>query len=123
MRRILPAIGLFLLSPLVAEYLLGDLPLTALYALVMLAPMYGGAALLVREVCRRFGWGWPSILTLALAYSVVESSRSLATGGTSRGSAGSASRSPRSSARLVRLSTSPGHASRAASPPHRRSCS
>ncbi|NLU74918.1 hypothetical protein HCC61_19930 [Streptomyces sp. HNM0575] len=72
MRRILPAIGLFLLSPLVAEYLLGDLPVTALFALVVLAPMYGGAALLIREVCRRFGWGWPSMLILALAYSILE---------------------------------------------------
>lgn len=72
MRRTLPAIGLFLLAPLVAEYLLGDLPLTALSALVVLAPMYGGASLLIREVCRRLGWGWPSILTLALAYSILE---------------------------------------------------
>ncbi|WP_433444822.1 hypothetical protein [Nonomuraea sp. CA-141351] len=72
MRRILPAIGLFFLSPLIAEYLLGDLPITALYALVALAPMYGGASLLIREVCRRFGWGWPSMLTLALAYSILE---------------------------------------------------
>ncbi|MET9019101.1 hypothetical protein ABZV93_03875 [Actinopolymorpha sp. NPDC004070] len=72
MRRILPAIGLFFLSPLIAEYLLGDLPVTALFALVVLAPMYGGASLLIREVCRRLGWGWPSMLTLALAYSVLE---------------------------------------------------
>jgi hypothetical protein len=72
MRRILPAIGLFFLSPLIAEYLLGDLPVTMLVALVALAPMYGGAAVLIREVCRRFGWSWPSMLTLALAYSVLE---------------------------------------------------
>lgn len=72
MRRILPAIGLFFLSPLVAEFLLGDIPITALYALIALAPLYGGGALLIREVCRRAGWGWPSILALALAYGVFE---------------------------------------------------
>jgi hypothetical protein len=67
-----PALGLFLLSPLVAEFLLGDLPLVLLFALVALAPMYGGGALLVREVARRRGLGWPGILLLALAYGVLE---------------------------------------------------
>lgn len=72
MRRLVPAVGLFFLAPLVAEYLLGDLPLTALAGLVVLAPWYGGGALLIREVCRRAGWGWPSIVALALAFGVVE---------------------------------------------------
>lgn len=72
MRRIVPAIGLFFLSPLIAEFLLGDIPMTGLYALIGLAPLYGGGALLIREVCRRAGWGWPSILTLSLAYGVLE---------------------------------------------------
>ena len=49
MRRLLPALGLFLLSPLVAEFLLGNLAITSLSALVVLAPLYGGGALLVRE--------------------------------------------------------------------------
>jgi hypothetical protein len=71
-RRVLPAIGLFLLAPLVGEFLLGDLPITAFTGLVILAPMYGGGTLLIREVCRRAGWGWPSMLALALAYGVLE---------------------------------------------------
>jgi hypothetical protein len=71
-RRVLPAIGLFLLAPLVGEFLLGDLPITALAELVILAPMYGGGTLLIREVSRRAGWGWPSMLALALAYGVLE---------------------------------------------------
>jgi hypothetical protein len=66
------AAGLFLLAPLVAEFLLGNLPITALYTLVVLAPLYGAGALLIREVVRRTGRGWPSILTLALAYAVFE---------------------------------------------------
>ncbi|HUA14974.1 MAG TPA: hypothetical protein VMG31_06735 [Verrucomicrobiae bacterium] len=70
--RVAPAIGLFFLAPLVAEFLLGDLPITFLAALVVLAPMYGGGALLIREVVRRTGRGWPSLLVLALAYGIVE---------------------------------------------------
>lgn len=72
MRRVLPAIGLFFLSPLVAEYLLGDLPITGLAGLIVLAPLYGGGAVLIRELCRRRGWGWPSMIILALAYGVGE---------------------------------------------------
>jgi hypothetical protein len=72
MRRIAPALGLFFLAPLVAEYLLGDFPISYLSALVLLAPMYGGGAVLIREVTRRTGRGWPSIVLLALAYGVFE---------------------------------------------------
>lgn len=72
MRRVSPALGLLLLAPLVAEYLLGNLPITELSALVVLAPLYGGGALLIRETVRRTGRGWPSILILALAYGVLE---------------------------------------------------
>jgi hypothetical protein len=71
--RCLPAaIGLFFLAPLIAEYLLGDLPIKMLSALMVLAPFYGGGALLVREITRRAGRGWPTIVLLALAFGVVE---------------------------------------------------
>ena len=72
MRRVRPAITLFLLAPLVAEFLLGDLPINLLPALLILAPMYGGGALLIREVVRRARRGWLTILVLALAYAVFE---------------------------------------------------
>jgi uncharacterized membrane protein len=72
MRRVAPAIGLFFIAPLVAEFLLGDLPITMLGTLVILAPMYGGGALLIREVVRRTGRGWTTILVLALAYAILE---------------------------------------------------
>ena len=71
-RRVLPAVGLFFLAPLVAEFLLGDFPITMLGLLVVLAPLYGGGALLIRETARRSGRGWPSILLLAFAYGVLE---------------------------------------------------
>jgi len=72
MRRVAPAIALFFLSPLVAEFLLGDFPITMLYLVLFLAPMYGGGALVIRELVRRTGRGWPSIILLALAYGVLE---------------------------------------------------
>src|SRR3954468_11985130 len=71
-RRVLPAIGLFFLAPFISEYLLGDFPLTKLGYMFILAPMYGGGALLIREVVRRSSKGWPTILLLAFAYAVLE---------------------------------------------------
>jgi hypothetical protein len=71
-KRIAPAIALFFLSPLVAEYLLGDFPLSKIGILLILAPFYGGGAILIREITRRTGRGWPTILTLALAYGIFE---------------------------------------------------
>src|ERR1700734_3806211 len=71
-RSIGAAIALLFTAPLVAEYLLGDLPIKMLAALVVMAPMYGGGALLIREVVRRTGRGWPTILVLAFAYAVLE---------------------------------------------------
>lgn len=71
--RCLPAaIGLVFLAPLVAEFLLGNLPIKMLPALIVLAPFYGGGALLIRETTRRAGRGWPTIVVLALAYGIVE---------------------------------------------------
>lgn len=66
------AIALFFTAPLVAEFLLGNLPIKMLGALIALAPMYGGAALLIREFVRRAGRGWPSILLLGAAYTLIE---------------------------------------------------
>jgi hypothetical protein len=72
LRRLLPVAGLFLLSPFVGEFLLGNVPSTELLALPFLAPMYGGGALLVREIARRTGRGWPAMLLLAAAYGTLE---------------------------------------------------
>ncbi len=70
--RIAPALLLVVLSPLVAEFLLGDFPLRQFYLLVVLLPLYGGGALLIREVTRRAGRGWPTIVVLAVAYGIFE---------------------------------------------------
>jgi len=71
-RRIAPAIGLYFLAPLISEFLLGDFPYTKLGIILILAPMYGGGALLIREIARRTGGGWPMMITLALAYGIFE---------------------------------------------------
>jgi hypothetical protein len=71
-RSIPAAVTLVFLAPIVAEFLLGDFPVTWLPLLLLLAPMYGGGALLIRELVRRSGRGWPSILLLGCAYCLIE---------------------------------------------------
>jgi hypothetical protein len=72
-RRSIPAAAtLFFVAPFVAEYLLGDLSLKLLPALIVMAPMYGGGALLIRELVRHRGRGWPTILCLGAAYALLE---------------------------------------------------
>ncbi len=68
----LAAVTLFFVAPLVAEYLLGDFPITFLSPLILMAPMYGGGALLIRELTRRSCRGWPTILLLGCAYCLIE---------------------------------------------------
>lgn len=75
--RIAPALGLLLLAPVCAEYLYGyddstGNPAALLGGLVLFAPLYGGAALLIRELTRRAGRGWPTILLLGLAFGVLQ---------------------------------------------------
>lgn len=72
MRRMLPAIGLYFLAPLVAEFLLGDFPITWIVILPALSLLYGGGALIIREVVRRLGYGWPTMIIFALAYGMIE---------------------------------------------------
>ncbi len=67
-----PALTLFVLSPFVAEFLLGTIGIDQVVTGLVLAPLYGGGALLVREAGRRMRGGWPAILLLAFAYAVVE---------------------------------------------------
>jgi 4-hydroxybenzoate polyprenyltransferase len=71
-RRVSAAIALFFIAPFVAEYLLGDLSLKLLPGLIALAPMYGGAAVLIREYARHKRRGWHTILCLGAAYALLE---------------------------------------------------
>jgi hypothetical protein len=70
--RVAPVAGLFLVAPLVGEYLLGNVSIVELPALPILALLYGGGAVLVRELARRTGRGWPTMLVLGLAYGLLE---------------------------------------------------
>jgi hypothetical protein len=68
------------LSALTAEFLLGDQWLSGSAInlpgqgaeLVLYAAFYGSAAVLIREVARRTGRGWPTMLLLALAFGILE---------------------------------------------------
>jgi hypothetical protein len=72
-RRHAAVIALFFLSPLVAEFFSGTtLPIILLPLIVPLSLYYGGGVLLIREVTRRTGRGWPTILMLGLAFGVLE---------------------------------------------------
>ncbi len=71
-RRIAMALGLVLLAPTVGEFLLGNVPVSQYASVLVLAPLYGGGALLVRETARRLRRGWPTITLFAAAYALVE---------------------------------------------------
>src|SRR4029453_13145083 len=71
-RRLAPAVLLTLLAPIVAEFLLGDFSIRKIGIALALLPLYGGGALLIRESARRTGRGWPTIVLLAVAYSLLE---------------------------------------------------
>lgn len=69
--------GLLVLSPVSAEYLIGyhdstGRPLELLVGLIILAPLYGTVALLIREITRRTGRGWLTILLLSAAFGVIQ---------------------------------------------------
>jgi hypothetical protein len=59
-------------APLVGEYLLGNVSIVEIWALPVLALLYGSGAILIREVARRTGRGWPTMLVLGLAYGLIE---------------------------------------------------
>jgi len=71
-RRVAPVAGLFLLAPLVGEFLLGNVGIDRLGVLPFFALLYGSGALLIRETVRRTGRGWPAIVLLAAAYALFE---------------------------------------------------
>ncbi|MEN3608893.1 hypothetical protein AAH979_05025 [Plantactinospora sp. ZYX-F-223] len=72
-RRIGPVVALWLLAPWAAEcawggFTVDDYPLV----LVFLGPLYGSAALLIRETARRTGGGWPAIVLLGAAFGMIQ---------------------------------------------------
>ncbi|MFG2594010.1 hypothetical protein [Streptomyces sp. NPDC048438] len=75
--RIGAALGLLLLSPICAEYLIGydqiiSHPIEMLTGLLVLGPLYGTVAVLIREAARRTGRGWPTMLLLSAAFGLIQ---------------------------------------------------
>ena len=69
-------LGLLFGAPVSAEYLQAYLTATGdavelVAGLLFFAPLYGGAALVIREVAVRSGRGWPGILLLGGAFGVI----------------------------------------------------
>ena len=74
-RRTYPALILFFLSPAIGELLSGSAPPAEFFqplGFIILVVLYGGGAILVRELVFRWNKGWPSLLALAAAYGVAE---------------------------------------------------
>jgi hypothetical protein len=70
--RLFAVVTLMVLSPLIAEYLLGSMPVFLLPILPVMMLMYGAGAVLIRDVVRYLGKGWPSLILLATAYGFIE---------------------------------------------------
>lgn len=76
---ILPAFVLFLMSPLIAEMLLGSTRLTKMGGLVLVAPFYGCGVLLIRELVRRRTTSWWPVVLFGAAYMLLEEGLTLQT--------------------------------------------
>ncbi|GAA4260989.1 hypothetical protein [Dactylosporangium darangshiense] len=61
------ALLLAVLAPVVAEVTLGTVPLRLAWAWLVFAPVYSAGAVFVREVVRRTGRGYPSLLLMGIA--------------------------------------------------------
>jgi hypothetical protein len=70
-----PVVGLLVVSPIAAEYLSGYQvfnPLVLLGYLGIFIPLYGTVAVLIREITRRTGRDWPTILLLGAAFGLIQ---------------------------------------------------
>ena len=70
--RAWPVIFLLLLAPLIAEVLWGTTTVSEFPVYLIQIGLYGGGAVLIRELVHRWGGGWPSILLLGAAYGAIE---------------------------------------------------
>ena len=71
-QRVVPVALLVFLSPVLTELLMGVVHITNIWLLLPEMAVYGGAALLIREVTRRQQRGWGTILILGIAYALTE---------------------------------------------------
>lgn len=74
-RRLSPALVLFFLAPAIGELLSSSAPPAEFFnppGFIVLSVLYGGGAILARELAFRWGKGWPSLLILGAAYGIAE---------------------------------------------------
>jgi len=70
-----PALVLLFLSPMIAEMLTCSTPPVMFFnpfSLILQCLLYGGGAIIIRELTLKWGKGWPTILTLGAAYGIIE---------------------------------------------------
>ena len=67
-----PALTLMVLAPVIAEVLSGATRLSYILALIPEILVWGGGALLIRELVRRWGGGWWSVVLLGIGLAVAE---------------------------------------------------
>ena len=67
-----PALTLVFLAPFIAEVLSGATKVSILFVLIPEMMVWGCGALLIRELVRRWGGGWASLLCLGLGLSIAE---------------------------------------------------
>jgi hypothetical protein len=66
----LPGIALMFASPMIAEVLPGATRMSSIFVFPLEFVIWGGGALVVRELVRRQQWGWANMLLLAVALSL-----------------------------------------------------
>jgi len=71
-RGMAPAFTLMILAPVIAEVLSGATKLSYIFALIPEILVWGGGALLIREIVRRWGGGWTSVLLLGVSLAIAE---------------------------------------------------
>lgn len=75
MKNLLPVVVLFLLAPVLGELLSSSAPPAEFFnpfGFIILVILYGGGAVLARELIIRWQKGWISLLLLGAAYGIIE---------------------------------------------------
>ena len=70
-----PALVLLFLAPVLGEVLSGSAPPAEFFqpfSFILLTLLYGGGAILARELTHRWEKGWPTLLALGAAYGIAE---------------------------------------------------
>ena len=71
-RGVLPALTLMVLAPVIAEVLSASTRISFIVVLIPEILVWGGGALLIRELVRRWGGGWTSMWLLGLGLAIAE---------------------------------------------------